>query len=129
MYQLGLKMTIKNRTAYTINELTPNQVLIIFHTWERPDSFFNEITRDLKSHTTNADIYFDLLVNNGLKDRFYVATFNNGELKLNSFKKVKPSDEYVKISDDYFSRNWDIVESNSVLTKFQKSFYKSKLKA
>ena len=122
-------MTIKDKSAYIINELTHNRVLIIFHTWERPDAFFNEITHDLIKHTTKAEVYFDLLVNNGLNDRFYVATFKNGELKLNSFKKVKPLDEYVKISDEYFSRNWGIIESNSVMTKFQKSFYKSKLKS
>ena len=102
-------------------------MLIIFRTWERPDLFFNEITHDLKDYISNGEVYFDLLMNNGIKDRFYSAQFINGELKINSFKKITPSKEYKKISDSYFAQNLDLIEKSNVLSNFQKSFYKVKV--
>lgn len=117
-----------NKSAYNFLKLSPTKVLIIFKTLERPDAYYNEITIDLKKHTLNADLYFDFLANNGPNDRFYSAIFQDGVLKLNSFKKINLPSEYVKKSNNYFSKNWKIIENNSILTPFQKSFFKTKLK-
>lgn len=118
-------MIISN-TSYILLELSPKEILIIFQTWERPDVYFKDLVSDLKKYTLNADLYFDFLINNGLKDRFYSANFENGQLKVNSFKKINISDKYSKIANNYFAEHWELVEQVSVLTNFQKSFLKKR---
>lgn len=124
---MGLKrfMIISN-TSYVLLELSPKEILVIFQTWERPDAYFKELVSDLKKYTLNVELYFDFLINNGLNDRFYSANFENGQLKINSFKKIKISNEYSKIANNYFAEHWELVEQISVLTNFQKSFLKKK---
>lgn len=116
-----------NKTSYTFLMLSQKEILIIFQTWERPDVYLKDLVSDLKKSILDADLYFDFLINNGLNDRFYFANFENGELNVKTFRKIQISNEYLKIADNYFAKHWEIVEKNSVLTNFQKTFFKKKL--
>lgn len=116
-----------SNTPYTFFELPQKEILIIFQTWERPDVYFKDLISDIREYTLDAVLYFDLLTNNGLNDRFYVANFESGELKINSFRKVAIADEYSKIANDFFTAHWDIIEDSSVLTPIQKVFFKKRI--
>lgn len=116
-----------NNTSYTFLKLSQKEILIIFQTWERPDVYLKDLVSDLKMNISDADLYFDFLINNGLNDRFYFANFENGVLNVKTFRKIQISNEYLKIADNYFARHWEIVENKSVLTNFQKAFFKKKI--
>lgn len=116
-----------NNTSYTFLMLSQKEILIIFQTWERPDVYLKDLVSDLRKSVSDAELYFDFLINNGLNDRFYFANFENGALNVKTFRKINISNEYLKIADNYFARHWEIVENKSVLTNFQKVFFKKKL--
>lgn len=116
-----------HNNPFTFRKLSSNEILIIFLTCERPDIYFNDLIFELKKYTLEADLYFDFMVNNGPNDRFYSACFKNGTLSMDTFKKVKNSDKCLEIANGYFANNWEVIEKHSVLTNFQKSFYKKKL--
>ena len=116
-----------NNNSYTFLKISSQEILIIFLTRERPDEYFKSLSYELREYALDADLYFDFLVNNGPNDRFYSACFEKGNLKLNSFRKAKNSDKFTEIANRYFANHWEIIEQNSVLTNFQKSFFKRKL--
>lgn len=116
-----------NNTSYTFLILSQKEILIIFQTWERPDIYLKDLVSDLKKSISDADLYFDFLINNGLKDRFYFANLENGELNVKTFRKIQIPHEYLKIANDYFAEHWEVVEEKSVLTNIQKVFFKRKL--
>lgn len=117
-----------NNESYTFIRLSQEEILVIFQTCERPDVYFNDLILDLKKYTsnTNAVIYFDLLVNNGYHNRFFIVKFEDGLLKTNTIKRTFMKEEYSKIANCFFLAHWNIIEKYSVLTSVQKELFKRK---
>lgn len=111
---------------YTYINLPCNKILVIFQTWDRPDTYWGEIMEDLQKESLTTEIFFDFLLNNGPKDRFYSAMLDNGVLMFNSFKKISLDASYIKIANTYFANNLSLIE-NSVMTRLQKNIFKGQI--
>jgi hypothetical protein len=111
---------------YTYVKLTCDKILVIFQTWERPNDYWNEIAEDLRKESSDAEVFFDFLMNNGLKDRFYAAKFQKGKLIFSSFRKISLDASYVKIANSFFARNKGLID-NSVMPRLQKTLFKRQI--
>lgn len=111
---------------YTYVKLACDKILVIFQTWERPNDYWDEIVEDLQKESTNAEVFFDFLMNNGLKDRFYAAKFQEGKLIFSSFRKISLDASYVKIANSFFARNKGLID-NSVMPRLQKNLFKRQI--
>ena len=80
----------------------------------------------VKNYNSVSCIYFDFLIKNGTRNRYYKASVLNQKISLNSFTKIKANDNLKNLSNSFFAKNFDIV-SNSYLTKAQKFFLKKQL--
>jgi len=108
------------RNYQIINLKENSSFLILINSWERPEFYLEEIEKELSSCENNSDIYFDFLIKNGPRDRFYSANFDNGRFDLYSFKKINTlSTKILGLADNYFKSNFDLIQ-NSCLTRAQK---------
>lgn len=92
--------------------------MVISATWERPDVYWHDLHKELRRKAVE-QVFFDFLLKNGLRDRFYKADYKNGAIQIESFKKADLEDNYINVSNKFFANNWDLVES-SLLSNFQK---------
>lgn len=115
---------MENRKFAIIN-ISSTRVLIISSTWERPDVFWNELRQELQKISVE-EVYFDFLLKNGLRDRFYKAVFDNGVLLPDSFESTSLDENWIRLCDHFFAQNWKLVE-NSVLSEFQKFRFRKQL--
>lgn len=113
---------------YTCVKISFDKILVIFQTWERPEAYWDQIIEDLRKDSSDAEIFFDFLINNGLKDRFYVANFRNGNLIFTSFRKVSLDTSYLKIANNFFANNINLIEK-SIMPRFQKNLFKRQIRS
>lgn len=112
---------------YKLIELSQDKILVISQTWERPEVYWNDLIQDLEPlHKVDAEMYFDLLLKNGPRDRFYKAQLKNGQVLLASFKSISLEESFINISNEFFAKHWHLVES-SLLTKIQKYAFKRQI--
>lgn len=120
---------METNKSYHIVRIKENDgsFLVLLRNWERPEFYMHEIEKELSTFNKITKIYFDLLLKNGPKDRFYSACFNNGKFDSRSFRKVKSLNSNVlKEADTYFRLNFELIQK-SYLTKAQKFILKKKL--
>ncbi|MGL5637145.1 MAG: type II toxin-antitoxin system RnlB family antitoxin, partial [Bacteroidales bacterium] len=60
---------------FKLIELSDNSMLIISTSWDAIDNYLSELTFELNGKFSNSLLVFDLLVKNGLKDRYYRSQF------------------------------------------------------
>lgn len=111
---------------FHIITLKDSSFLIIAKSWQRPEFYLNELAEELKSFNQVSEVYFDFLVKNGVKDRFYKATFKNTSGKFSQFKSVSVDSETLTKANDFFSCNSQLLQG-SLLTPAQKYLLKKEL--
>lgn len=116
---------MKNNKYHTIS-LSKGNILVVLRSWESMEYYLDEIESDLSSSNCIFNVYFDLLVKNGLRNRFFKADFVNGKIDFKTFTKIDVSKDIEEKSNEYFAWNIDILEE-SVLTKAQKFLYKREI--
>lgn len=93
----------------------------------RVDQYLEDIEDKLVASKYNGKVIFDLVMSNGLNDRFYEAYFNGRKFDGKSFSAVKNIDDTIEsISKNFYLNNISFLE-NSVLTKPQKFLFKKSL--
>lgn len=118
---------IMNDLFYYI-QISEQKVLIISNTWESLDTYLKKVALDLKSKTTKTEVVFDLLLSKGINDRFFSVPFDNGRFSLGAFRKIEKADIGIEAqANKYFANHSHLIDI-SVLSQFQKSFFKRKLK-
>lgn len=115
-----------SNNCFHIISLTNNQLLIVSKSWERPEFYIEQIEAALTGFSNISSIYFDFLIKNGLKDRFYKATLFNKKIIPSSFIRAKVDDEIQSKSNEFFAKNIDLIEG-SYLTNAQKFLLKKRL--
>lgn len=110
---------------YSLINIDNGRALVIPKTWERPEIYLNDIVNEIK-HESNKELYFDLILKNGINDRFYKASFINGSIFLDTFKKTTLDIDIVRISNNFFKNNLGLIET-SLMSKFQKYRFKREL--
>lgn len=112
---------------FHIEIIDNSNILVVPKSYLRPELYLNQIEELLvKEYDSVAYVYFDFLVKNGTRDRFYKAQVVNKKISLNSFSKTKVDESLRSLSNSFFANNFELV-LNSYLTKAQKFLLKKQL--
>lgn len=113
---------------FKIISLQERSLLVVILSFEITNYYWEKLQTELaKCNIANADIYFDFLYRNGLRNRFFKSRLDGFTLITNSLRRCEIPQEYKIIADNFFSLHSNWIDS-SVLSSFQKIFYKNKLK-
>ena len=74
-----------------------------------------EIENELKKKKFRGKVIFDLLTNNGLKDRFFQAEFDGNKILLETIKSISTPDLRIKkVSSKYYLSNFNIIQQSYI---------------
>lgn len=113
-------------SKFHIISLAKERLLVVLKSWEGIEYYLDELQSEILSVGDISCVYFDLLMKNGPRNRYYKATVINGKLSLHTFQKVDVDAIIEKKSNQFFANNIDML-NESVLTKAQKFLYKRQL--
>lgn len=101
--------------------------MVVILSSEMTSHYWKELQAELANcNIADAEVYFDFLYRNGLKNRFFKSELKGITLIANSLKKCEAPKEYIKVADTFFASNSKWIDS-SVLSSFQKVFYKRRI--
>lgn len=108
---------MKKQPTYRLRKLSKSnfQYIVLTLNSIRVDNYINEIESSLATKKIKGSIVFDLLIMNGMNDRYYSADFDGKRFNLSSFKPIKASyDAFYKTSNSFFSKHIDLIEQSSL---------------
>ena len=112
---------------FQIIPLQGRSLLVVILSLEMTSYYWKELQSELANYNiVDAEVYFDFLYRNGLKNRFVKSSLRGSDLVANSLKKCDAPKEYIQIADDFFSLNSQWIDG-SVLSPFQKVFFKKRV--
>lgn len=118
-----------NNKSFKIFRLADNRFLVVILSIELTSTYWKDLQGELASYPVkDAEVFFDFLYRNGLKNRFFRSRMVNSTLSANSLRRCEDASICEKSADSFFAHNPNLVDS-SVMTPFQKIFYKRKIAA
>ena len=112
---------------YQIISLWEQSLLVVILSLEMMDNYWTTLQSELAQYNiANAEVYFDFLYRNGLKNRFFKTRLMGVSLLNNSLRKCKATQECIIASEKFFALHKDVIE-HSVLSSVQKMFFRKKL--
>ena len=85
--------------------------------------YIREVAGQLVSRNYIGLVLFDLLLSNGINDRYYVLNFNGSQFEYKTLRKLNIiSNKIYNTSNNYYRNNLSLLES-SILTSKQKKNY------
>ena len=112
---------------YQIISLGEQSLLVVILSLEMMDNYWTTLQSGLAQYNiANAEVYFDFLYRNGLKNRFFKTRLMGVSLLNNSLRKCKATQECIIASEKFFALHKDVIE-HSVLSSVQKMFFRKKL--
>lgn len=112
---------------YQIISLGEQSLLVVILSLEMMDNYWTTLQSELAQYNiANAEVYFDFLYRNGLKNRFFKTRLMGVSLLNNSLRKCKATQECIIASENFFALHKDMIE-HSVLSSVQKMFFRKKL--
>ena len=112
---------------YQIISLGEQSLLVVILSLEMMDNYWTTLQSELAQYNiANAEVYFDFLYSNGLKNRFFKTRLMGVSLLNNSLRKCKATQECIIASEKFFALHKDVIE-HSVLSSVQKMFFRKKL--
>ena len=109
---------------FQIIPLQERHLLVVILSSEMTSHYWKELQAELANcNIADAEVYFDFLYRNGLKNRFFKSELKGITLIANSLKKCEAPQEYIKVADTFFASHSKWIDS-SVLSSFQKVFSK-----
>mgnify|MGYP006385026413 CR=1 FL=1 len=112
---------------YQIISLGEQCLLVVILSLEMMDNYWTTLQSELAQYNiANAEVYFDFLYRNGLKNRFFKTRLMGVSLLNNSLRKCKATQECIIASEKFFALHKDVIE-HSVLSSVQKMFFRKKL--
>ena len=117
-------MKVKN---YILKKIDENNYLYLSLNSNRLDAYIYEIEKKLKKNKFQGNIIFDLLMNNGLKDRFYKAKFDGNNIILKTLSFTNINDKIKETSDNFYFSNIDIINNSNSLFDVEKFTMKKQL--
>ena len=112
---------------FQIIPLQERCLLVVILSSEMTSHYWKELQAELANcNIADAEVYLDFLYRNGLKNRFFKSELKGITLIANSLKKCEVPQEYIKVADTFFASHSKWIDS-SVLSSFQKTFYKRRI--
>lgn len=116
-----------NNKEFQIFSMQGRSLLVVILSFEITNHYWKELQTELADYNiADAEVYFDFLYRNGLKNRFFKSKLIGVTLTANSLKRCEAPEEYIKTADTFFATHSKWID-NSVLSPFQKTFYKKKI--
>lgn len=85
--------------------------------------YIKEVAGQLISRNYTGLVLFDLLLSNGVNDRYYILNFNGNQFDYKTLRKLDTiSNKIYNTSNNYYRNNISLLES-SILTPKQKRAY------
>ena len=79
------------------------------------DEYICDIEKDLEKKQFRGKVIFDLLTNNGLRDRFYQADFDGTKILLKTIKNISTLDLKIKkVSSKYYLSNFNLIQQSYI---------------
>ena len=114
---------------YQIISLGKQVFLVVILSFEMTNCYWAALQTELARYNiADAEVYFDFLYRNGLKNRFFKTKLLEGRLLNGSLKRCEVPQECISEADNFFALNMDMIE-HSVLSSYQKKFIRMKLAA
>ena len=115
-----------NNKEFQIIPLQGRSLLVIVLSLEMTSHYWKKLQAELANcNVPDAEVYFDFLYRNGTRNRFFKSELKGLTLIANTLKKCEAPEEYIHIADAFFASHSKWLDS-SVLSSFQKIFYKKK---
>ena len=95
---------------FQIIPLQGRSLLVVILSSEMTNYYWKELQTELANlNIADAEVYFDFLYRNGLKNRFFKSKLKGMMLISNSLRKCEAPKEYIKVADTFFAPwclNW-----------------------
>lgn len=111
---------------YRLQKVSDREIeyLIFSVDYSRLDDYINELSNELSRKSFSGAIMFDMLLSNGLNDRYFKAHFDGKKINKRSITPVALVDENIeRVSSKFYMRKPEFLE-NSILTGAQKFLFK-----
>lgn len=87
---------------FQIIPLQGRSLLVVILSSEMTNYYWKELQTELANlNIADAEVYFDFLYRNGLKNRFFKSKLKGMMLISNSLRKCEAPKEYIKVADTF----------------------------
>ncbi|WP_166336746.1 type II toxin-antitoxin system RnlB family antitoxin [Sphingobacterium chungjuense] len=104
-----------------------HQLLFISKSYKRLPELLASAENNIKQLSyNNGIVVFDLLLTNGINNRFFELPCKEGKLVTKCLKKLsKPDKDILKCTNDFFSKNQSLISSSFISRTDKKEFINS----
>lgn len=103
------------------------EAFVLSKNYLRLDMYIKDVKNNLKNLGLNGNIVFDLVMTNGVKNRFFEMFFNGESFDLESLKSIKDvSPDVLNVSYNYYRNHIECLDS-AAMTSGQKERFKLEL--
>lgn len=107
--------------------LDPDVYIVYSKSYIRVTNHLTEISKQLSKAKHTGEVIFDLLINNGRENRFFMALFDGKQFEYQSFQEIVPSEQILKHSAQYYTKNIELV-NESHFSRARKFFLRKEFK-
>lgn len=112
---------------FYIERVMEGTILIVPKSYLRPETYLSELNTYIQENfRETTHLVFDLILKNGLKNRFFKASISKRNINLMSFEQIEVTRNFETVANSFFSKNMELIERSS-LTKPQKFLFKKRL--
>ena len=98
---------------FQIIPLQGRSLLVVILSSEMTNYYWKELQTELANlNIADAEVYFDFLYRNGLKNRFFKSKLKGMMLISNSLRKCEAPKEYIKVADTFFASHSKWIDSS-----------------
>ncbi|QZE13068.1 type II toxin-antitoxin system RnlB family antitoxin [Halosquirtibacter laminarini] len=115
-------------SLFHIEEIYKGTILVVPKSYMRTEYYLSELNDFIKIHFSHVRyLIMDLLMKNGMRNRFFTASVAEKGILMNSFQPLSRLDQIVeRQSNMFFSNNMHLIEHSS-LTMPQRFLFKKKI--
>jgi len=104
-----------------------NDAIVLLNNSRRITDVISDVEKSISKKKYFGIVTFDLLLSNGIKNRFFEIPFENNKFELSKIKKVEiPKSNILAKANDYYLKN-EILISNSSITRLEKRIIRTNL--
>ncbi len=114
------------KTAFKIIKVD-RYAVVLLSSGCRITDVLNDVEINIKKKRHFGNVIFDLLLSNGIGNRFFEIPFTNDKLELNKIKKVEqPESKVLLKANNYFLENKSFLDT-AILTRLEKNIIRTNL--
>lgn len=108
------------KTTFKIIKVDKYTVVLINNN-SRITEVLNDVETTIKKKKYFGNVIFDLLLSNGLNNRFFEIPFENEKFAINKIKKIdQPNNKLLNKANKYYRENVNFI-NDSIITRIEKS--------